>query len=167
MEHLDYVEHRAADTIKVLRDSYDHLHERVFKFASLLLAGGGGVGAFSLGKIGQPAITWAPLAALAVFWFATAALLMWKGATSNRLSPGNGPAHMLEYFKDRLAESQDAAAALEVTRRAELDLQQSRIKRYIDACNTRSSAIDLAYKVAAIGSPVVALVVATLCAVER
>ena len=166
MDKHSYIEDRAADTLKVLRQSYDDLHERAYKFATVLVAGGGAVGAYAIGKVGVgvPVIAWAPLAALALSWFAIAAQLVWTGATSRELSPGNNPGIMLGYYNDRLTDGWKEDGALNCLRDAELDLQTERIRNYSYGCTTRAESIDRAYKTAALATPLVPSSVVALAA---
>lgn len=165
MKMLDYVESRAATTLVVLRQAYDDLHERAYKLATVLVAGGGAATLYSLGKLGEPqnTLAWAPMAALGLCWFGIAGHLVWQGATSRELSPGNGPANLLAYYQKRLVETPEPAQALDTTRHAELDLQQKRIEAYSAGCEARALAIDRAYKSAALCSPLVPAVVALAC----
>lgn len=166
MDILEYTEGVAAKTLEVARSAYDDLHERGYKLATVLVAGGGAIGAYALGRLGAHvrAVEWAPLAALALSWFGIAALLVVRAATSKELSPGNGPDNLRDYYKARLAESpSDANEALTKTRNAELDRVQQRIKSYGEGCTARALAIDSAYRSVAFCSPSVPLVVAGLC----
>lgn len=165
MEMLDYVQNRSDQTMAVLRQAYDDLHERAYKLATVLVAGGGGAGAYALGKLAAEAraITWAPMAALALVWFGAAGVLVWRATTSRELSPGNGPKNLLGYYAERLVALGDGDAALEHTRLAEMDLQQARIRAYEAGCIERAAALDGAYKAVAVCSPAVPLVVAAVC----
>ena len=165
MEMLDYVQNRSDQTMAVLRQAYDDLHERAYKLATVLVAGGGGAGAYALGKLAAEAraITWAPLAALALVWFGAAGVLVWRATTSRDLSPGNGPKNLLGYYAERLVALGDGDAALEHTRLAEMDLQQARIRAYEAGCIERAAALDGAYKAVAVCSPAVLMVVAATC----
>jgi hypothetical protein len=165
---LDYAESVSEKTLEVARKSYDELHERVYKLATVLAAGAGAIGAYALGKIGEPAavIQWASLGGLSISWFAIAGVLMVRGATSRLVSPGNGPDNIRKYFEARLAEQPEGDAgrddaAMTITRQAELDLKQKRLKGYIDGCDARSNAVDLAYMSVAF-SPLVPLAVIAL-----
>lgn len=148
MDILEYTESVSKATLEVARKSYDDLHERVYKLATVLAGGGGAVGAYALGKIGSPgtALQTAPLSVLAMYWFGAVFFLLLKGATSNQVSPGNGPDNILGYYGARLAEQssiEDASAlAMRVTRGAELDLMQARMNMYIKGCDKRASALD-------------------------
>ena len=150
---LEYVESQSEKSLNVARKSYDDLHERVYKLAIMLTGGAGAIGAYALGKMGVAGATiqWVPLAILSVWWFAVAGLLVVRGATSREVSPGNGPDNIRNYYAARLAEQPEGeedqrGAALLITREAELDLQQVRIKKYTAGCTARSKAIDDAYK---------------------
>lgn len=163
-EVLAYAESVSGGTMAVLRQSYDDLHERANKLATWLIAGGGGVGAYALAQMAEkaPALHWAPLAALSLCWFGIAGPLIWSGATSTKLSPGNGPHNVLKYHAARLKEGSAAPEALRQTREAELALVQRRIRDYSDACVRRAEAIDIAYKAVAALSPTVVSLVALL-----
>lgn len=166
MDAVQYAEERSAKTIAVLRSSYDDLHERAYKLATALVAGGGAASIYVLGKMStHPAlpVSWAPIAALALSWFITAAVLIWNGATSRALSPGNGPATLLNYYDARLSVTRDPVEALETTRRVELGLEQARISAYEKGCIARAEAIDAAYKTAAWTTPVVPAVTFLIC----
>lgn len=166
MEMLDYIEKRTTNTLEYVRKSYDDLHERAYKLATLLVAGGSAMISYALGKIAPEAapVVWAPVAALALSWFAIAGMLVWRGATTNNLSPGNGPKNLKGYFHARMAESSNETAALAATREAELDLEQTRLRGYLDGCVQRAEAIDSAYKTVAVVSPLVVVVTALICA---
>lgn len=161
-EVLAYAESVSGGTLAVLRQSYDDLHERANKLSTWLIAGGGGVGAYALAQMAEkaPALHWAPLAALSLCWFGIAGPLIWSGATSTKLSPGNGPRNLLAYYAERLKDGIGPADALSQTREAELGLVQRRIRDYSDACVRRAEAIDIAYKATAALSPTVVAAVA-------
>lgn len=169
MDILTYTEAIAAKSLEVARQAYDDLHERAYKLATVLVTGGGAVGAVALSRLGTGTATigWAPLAALALSWFAIAGVLVIGGATSKMLSPGNGPKNLRDYFAARLAEYPgDAGTALELTRGAELDLVQKRLRAYTNGCTVRAEAIDRAYWSIALCSPSVPLVVAVVCMLQ-
>lgn len=164
MDVLDYVEDRAGKTVEVARKAYDDLHERVYKLATVLVGGGGAVGAYALSKVAEDpgATLWAPLGALSLSWLATAAQLIWVGATSRAASPGNGPKNLLGYYRARVDEKWNAEDAFRITREAELDLLQGRISAYNDGCISRAEAVDRAYKTVAIASPLVPMATALI-----
>lgn len=160
---LDYAEAQSEKTLIVARKSYDDLHERVYKLATVLTGGAGAIGVYALGKVGSgDALQWVPLATLSAWWFVTAGVLVIRGATSSAVSPGNGPDNIRRYYLARLSEqpadSVDCdAAAMQITREAELDLQQIRIRNYTAGCTARAKAIDAAYKSVAISPTPAAL----------
>jgi hypothetical protein len=167
-EILDYAESLSERSLDVARKSYDELHERVYKLATVLAGGAGAMGAYALGKYSDlaAAVQWLPLAVLSLWWFATAGILVLRGAISRTLSPGNGPDNIRKYYAARLAEQPPEAPsrttdALRITREAELDLNQKRLRAYSEGCNARSGAVDTAYRMVAV-SPVAPLLVIAL-----
>ncbi|ATG94647.1 hypothetical protein QRO08_15950 [Paracidovorax citrulli] len=166
MDELEYVEKRSGATMAVLRQTYDDFYERSYKFATVLVGGGGALGAYALGKIGVDGVTpvaWAPVAALAMSWFGIAAQLIWSGAISRRLSPGNPAGNIIDYYDDRIAEGHDSNSALAVTRRAELILEHTRAREYATGCVDRAEALDMSYRAATICTPLVPAVVLIFC----
>lgn len=162
MDTLVYVEQKASLSLEIARKSYDDLHERAYKLATLLVGGGGAIGAYALAKITASAapMTWAPLAALALSWLAIAGQLIWVGATSNRVSPGNGSKNLLGYHKARVEDGWSEEQAFSITREKELELMQTRLYAYMRGGDARVEAIDLAYRAVAIASPLVPLLTA-------
>ena len=149
---LEYAESVSEKTLEVARKSYDELHERVYKLATVLAAGAGAIGAYALGKVDDSSaiVQWAPLGVLSITWFAIAGVMIVLGSTSRIVSPGNGPDNIRRYYEARLAEQPAGAAspkqdALLITREAELDLKQTRLRNYIAGCNARSAALDFGY----------------------
>ncbi|KQP43938.1 hypothetical protein [Pseudorhodoferax sp. Leaf274] len=155
MDALKFVEERGGRTFEVVRKSYDDLHDRAVKLATLLIAGGGAMAAFALGKAGakDPLAQWAGIAVLAVVWFYGAASLVRGGATSKDVPYGVGPAKLLSYYDGWLKAGTTADDALERTRREEIRLEEERVQVYADACSQRSVVIDEAYKLVAVKAP--------------
>lgn len=161
MNKLDYVEQRSSKTLEVARQTYDDLHERGYKLATVLVAGGGAVAAYALSNAAgeKGVLSWAPLGAMALSWFGIAGQLVWVGLTSRDVSPGNAARNLLGYFDARIDAGQDDQSALLETRKAELDLEQIRFDDYKAGCISRATAIDLAYKSIAVVSPIAPLAV--------
>jgi hypothetical protein len=167
---LEFAEKKADATLELLRASYDDLHDRTHKVLTGLLGGAGAVGAYALGTLskGGDHLQGLPLGVLACAWFIIALRLALRAATSRELSPGNGPDNIRNYYAARLAElgASDSAEseALNLTRRAELDLQQKRIREYSTACSVRAEALDFAYKASALSpaAPIATLAVIAL-----
>ncbi|QTW18108.1 hypothetical protein [Comamonas kerstersii] len=161
---LDYVDQKSSLSLEVARKSYDDLHERAYKLATLLVGGGGSVGAYAVSKLSPLSeyMAWAPLAALAVTWFVIAAHLIWVAATSREVSPGNGPKNLLGYYSARVKDGWSEEKAFTITREQELELMQQRLRAYANGCNIRADAIDCAYKAVAIASPLVPLATAAV-----
>lgn len=162
---IEYVERRASATLDYVRKSYDDLYERAYKLATLLLGGGGGMTAYAMSQLSPDTspLTWAPIGALALTWFGIAGALLWRGALSKLVSPGNGPENLLGYFQARRKDGWGEMDSLAVTRRAELDADQVRLRSYIQGCEARADAIDCAYKSLAIFSPLTPLTVVLIC----
>lgn len=163
-ETLDYVERRSSKTLEVARKAYDDLHERAYKLATVLVAGGGGVGAYVLGKLSTDAvpIAWAPLGAMALSWFGVAGCLVWQGLRARPMSPGNGAGNLYEYHDALIGLGRNEPQALTETRREELRLEQQRISAYSKGCSARAAAIDTAYKSLILCTPLTPLAVAVL-----
>jgi len=166
MDILEYTEKTADETLAYLRESYDELHERLQKLVTALIGGAGAVAAFAMTQYHQPemrllAIT---IGSLAAVWFVIAIVAM-VGGRSRELSPGNGPGNVLKYYDQRLGEQvgkpdlEAREIALETTRRAELELQQRRLREYSSACTRRAKILDRAYMAVSIFSPMAPLVV--------
>lgn len=167
MEIIDYLEVRVAEQVGILRTSYDDLHERAYKLATLLLAGGGAAGAFALAELSKAPgnlFNWAPLAGLALSWFGTAAVLMWYGATAREIPSGANVQSLRDRYQYELSMGNaDEAKALLAARQAVLLKAQERVGAFTQGCNDRADAIDLAYKAAVICSPLVPAVIAVAC----
>jgi hypothetical protein len=164
MEILDYLESSVAETLDVLRTAYDDLHERAYKFATLLIAGGGAAGGYAFSELSKaPAKVygWAPLAALALTWFATAAVLLWCAAAARDISAGPKIRSLQDRHRFEISKvGSDGEEALKALRIAAVEQAQKRIDRYVQACAARADGIDLAYRSAVICSPLVPTVVA-------
>lgn len=156
MEPLEYMERESTRTLSLLMSEYAASHERVYKLLTLLVGGAGAVGSYVLSRmaVASPPAEWVPLAVLALWWFAIAAWLMWRGVQSHRLGVGATPnvlgssysAKGGDFGVDVTSENQ---LALTNTRLAELATQQVRIQDYGDACAARAKAMDAAYWAAA------------------
>lgn len=156
---LDFAEAKATETLELLRESYDDYYERLLKVVTALIGAGGALGAFALSKTSADYPIVASIEALAVMWIGVALRTTIAGAMSRDLSPGNGPKNILAYFDARMTEQDGATRrredmALRITREAELELQQRRIRDYIDACANRADVLDLAYIGAALAAMV-------------
>src|SRR6218665_2934753 len=90
METIDFAEKAVEDSLKEARASYDAMHERAYKFATLTMGASGAVSIYALGKIGSPDYLWQaiPMAFLAAWWFAVASVLLLKGAATKEMSSG-------------------------------------------------------------------------------
>lgn len=163
MEPIDYMERETTRTLGLLMAEYAASHERVYKLLTLLIGGAGALGSYALTRLAAPAMQWAPLLALAVWWFGIAAYLMARGVQSHRLGVGGTPNVLCGSFVQKGGDfgterQQENQLALTNTRLAELTTHQERIMAYGRACSARAHAMDKAYWAAA-ASPLPALTV--------
>ncbi|WP_394792228.1 hypothetical protein [Rhodoferax sp.] len=163
MDMLEYMERETAVTLKVVMDDYAASHARAYNFVTLLVGGGGALGAYVLAKLAAPpvaALSWVPLTFLAVWWFAIAVYILLAGLQSNYLSSGPRPDDLGLYFTKKGGNFGDVTAvknvdALTKTRIAELATRGQRINDHMAAVGSRAQVLNAAY-VAAAFSPVVA-----------
>jgi hypothetical protein len=162
MDALEYSEEIAGETLNQARDAYDAMHERVYKFATLVAGGAGGVGVYALGKIGTAGAhlqVW-PLAALSCWWFVIAAAILLRGAASKKLMVGTSSAAIRRRLDKHLKAGKDDSTetALWLTRWDQLAAIDDQIEKYSAAASQRALALDRAYW-ALVGSPVIAVTV--------
>jgi len=167
MDALKFVEERGGRALETVRKGYDDLHERAYKLATLLLAGGGAMAAYALGRFGVAAsvVEWLPIAVLALVWLAAAARLVLRGAGSQKVPYGVGPAKLLKYHDDWISAAATPEKALEEMRRQEITLEEERVQQYAEACGKRSDAIDQAYRMAVVLAPLAGAVTLALIAI--
>lgn len=151
----------------MLRRAYDDLHERAYKFATLLVAGGGAVGVYAFTEFGKApgnVLGWAPIAGLALTWFGTAAVLLWCGVTARDISAGPKAQSLKKRYQYELSVAgADEENAFKAFREAALEKVPERVGIYVRACAARADRIDLAYRAAVICSPLVPAVIVAAC----
>lgn len=167
MEVLDYLEVCAAEQVDVLRKAYDDLHERAYKFATLLIAGGGAVGVYALTEFGKAPgnlLGWAPIAGLALTWLGTAIVLLWSSVTARDVSAGPKIQSLKKRYQFELSiAGDDEGKAFKALREAALDRVPERVGVYVRACAARADRIDLAYRAAVVCSPSVPAIIVAAC----
>ncbi len=152
METIDFAEKAVEDSLKEARASYDAMHERAYKFATLTMGAAGAVSIYALGKIGSPDYLWqvVPMAFLAAWWFAVASVLLLKGAATNEMSAGTTSAKIRERAAKHAerpdGEEPDLEAGLNMTRWDQVTAADKQIKAFSDANIARAKALDGAYK---------------------
>lgn len=151
MEPIEYTEKIVEAALKEVRASYDALHERSYKFATLSLGAAGAVSIYALGKIGTPDSLWQvlPMAFLAVWWFGVASILLLKGAATNEMSAGTTSKSIRERIEKHAKVStgeSDLAHGLHLTRWDQAAGIDAQIKAFSDANIVRAEALDDAYK---------------------
>lgn len=157
MEMLDYMEREALRTLQALMAEYATAHGRVYQLATLLLGGGGGVGAYALGqwlRDGAAQVLWLPLLAVSLWWFALAGVLLLGGGLSRRLGLGGTPDVLGAAYTAESGDFGDAGAshnqlAVVKVRLAELATHQQRIEDWMRACAARTHVLDTVYRLAA------------------
>nr|WP_315230982.1 hypothetical protein [uncultured Albidiferax sp.] len=164
MDMLEYMERETAATLKVVMDDYAATHARAYNFVTLLVGGGGAVGAYVLNKISTPVptVSWLPLGVLALYWMLIAAGILLFGLQSNYLSNGPRPSDLGNYFSTQGGDFGDATTtknldALTQTRMAELVTRGERISDYMTAVGNRAQVLNAGYVAAAL-SPAPALI---------
>lgn len=157
MQMLDYMEKEALRTQQALMAEYATAHGRVYQLATLLLGGGGAVGAYALGqwlKDGVQPLLWLPLLAVSLWWFVLAGVLLLGGGLSRRLGLGGTPnvlgqAYVAKGGDFGEPEAEHNQRAVVDVRLAELATQQQRIEDWLRACAARAHVLDTVYRLAA------------------
>lgn len=167
MKPIDYTEKLSGETLKELRAAYDALHERAYKFVLLVAGSAGALSTYAIGRIGSAHWSWQslPLGCLALWLFGVSGYLLLCGASTKGMLAGPTAKHVRDRLIAKMPqpaedERDDAASlaerdaqSVEATRwdfTASLDDQ---ISRYRDGVQARGRALDVAYLLAVIGSP--------------
>lgn len=167
MEPIELTEKIATESAKELRGAYDALHERAYKFATVIAAAAGALAAYAVGRIGSPDWTWQsfPTGALSLWLFGIAAYaLVWGASTKNMLAGATG-ASVMKLLRERMpAEAIENAteeearelsrSAVEATRWDLAGAIDKQIEAYAKGVEERGSALDRAYRLAIFGSPI-------------
>lgn len=172
MEPIELAEKVACETLKEVRSAYDALHDRAYKFVTLIVGAAGALAAYALGRIGGDTWIWQalPLGVLSFWLFAVAGALLVRGTSTKSMMAGataasvrktlikNTPkASLPDEGKSEAKSSTDLADRLAQsvgdTRwslTASIDVQ---IELYSAGTKDRASALDRAYLLAVLGSP--------------
>lgn len=151
METIDFAEKAVEDSLKEARASYDAMHERAYKFATLTMGAAGAVSIYALGKIGSPGYLWQviPMAFLAAWWFVAASVLLLKGAATKEMSAGTTSAKIRERVAkhSKTADGEpDLEQGLNLTRWDQVTAADNQIKAFSEANIERAKALDAAYR---------------------
>lgn len=151
METIDFAEKAVEASLKEARASYDAMHERSYKFATLTMGASGAVSIYALGRIGADGYLWhvIPMAFLATWWFVAASGLLLKGAGTKEMSAGTTSA----YIRDRVAKHSkkmdgepDLEQGLNLTRWDQVAASDKQIQAFSVANIERAKALDAAYR---------------------
>jgi hypothetical protein len=159
MDALEFAEKVSGEALESAQSAYDDMQERVYKFASVLAGGAGGVGAYAIGKLGPqtPVSQVVPLIVLSVYWFSIVAVLLIRGARSTHLMAGTSSAAVRERVAKHKKEGASDEDALWFTRWGHLSAVDAQIKQYADGATRRARALDNAYWCLAVSPAVAAL----------
>lgn len=151
METIDFAEKAVDNSLKEARASYDAMHERAYKFATLTMGASGAVSIYALGKIGAAGYLWQviPMALLAAWWFVAASALLLKGAATKEMSAGTTSARIRERVAKHSKKEDgepDLKQGLNFTRWDQLAAADIQIQAFSDANIERAKALDAAYR---------------------
>ncbi len=151
METIDFAEKTVDDSLREARASYDAMHERAYKFATLTMGASGAVSIYALGKIGADGYLWqvVPMTLMAAWWFVAASLLLLRGAATNEMSAGTTSAKIRERVtKHSVTEGgkADLDRGLNLTRWDQLAAVDIQIQAFSSANIERAKALDVAYR---------------------
>jgi hypothetical protein len=147
MNNLEFAEKASSEALDDARKAYDALHERIYKFATFLAGGAGGVGVYALGKIGaaNAASQFFPLAALSLYWFILVGAVLVKGASSRQLTAGTTSKAIRERLNRYSSSGSNDENALWLTRWDQLASVDKQIEDYADGTSRRARSLDIAY----------------------
>lgn len=151
METIDFAETAVDASLKEARASYDAMHERAYKFATLTMGASGAVSIYALGKIGADGYLWhvIPMALLAAWWFVAASALLLKGAATKEMSAGTTSGKIRERVTKHSRKEHgdpDLEQGLNLTRWDQLAAADIQIQAFSDANIERAKALDAAYR---------------------
>lgn len=151
MESIDFVEKTVDASLKEARASYDAMHERAYKFATLTMGASGAVSIYALGKIGAEGYLWQviPMALLAAWWFAAASVLLLKGAATKEMWAGTTSAKIRERVEKHSKKEGgeiDLVHGLNFTRWDQVATADIQIQAFSVANIKRAKALDAAYR---------------------
>lgn len=147
MDSIEYAEKTAEGTLAQARAAYESMHERSYKFATLVAGGAGGVAVYALGKINvQGAATQLVLlGVLSCWWFFIAGVVLLRGSRSNPLTLGTlGSAvrRRIQAHVDAQKGEADQDAALWYVRWDQLEGVDAQILSYSRAATRRAKVLD-------------------------
>lgn len=150
MEAIDFVEKTVGDALKEARTTYDSLHERSYKFVTLVTGAAGAMAVYALGKIGSEKylLQVLPLISWAIFLFWIAGVVLIKGAATQEMKVGTTSASLLARIQKHLSLVGETTfeRALNDTRWDQAAAVDKQIIEYCEGSKLRAEALDLAYQ---------------------
>lgn len=147
MDVLDYMERESAETMRELMKDYAASFDRAVKVATALAGGAAAMMAYAPGASVAVGMKWI-LLGVAVAWAISAAYLVVRGLTSNRLESGASVRAMQQrYLSEGGALSPfdgGNANALLQLRLAELNRRHAATEAYVSSLNKRARALNFA-----------------------
>lgn len=167
MTYLDYIEEQARRNVGFSLETLELLTKRSHTLLAMLLGGAGAVGSIALAQWAAGSSAWllAPLAAVSLWWFLLAYLVLTRAlATRVVKAPAGQPGRLLDYLQgplttyvqQKLAESGEMLDPLTLLREGEIRKQEEAGALAREASNGVADALELAYTLVAC-TPVVAL----------
>lgn len=151
MDAIEYVEAAVAPVLKEAQAAYDALHERSYKFVTLVMGAGSAMAVYGLGKVGTAGylLQLIPLGLWALFLFWVASRLLIKGAATQEMTSGTTGAKLRERIGQHSQgkEGDDVLPnAVILTRWDQVAAVDRQILAYSQGATDRGLALDLAYK---------------------
>lgn len=147
MNSIEYAEKTAEGTLEQARAAYELMHDRSYKFSTLVAGGAGGVAVYALGKfnVQDATVQLVLLGVLSCWWFFIAGIVLLRGSRSNLLTvgtTGNAIRQRIQAHASAQVGKADQDAALWYTRWDQLESVDEQIVRYSKAATRRAKILD-------------------------
>lgn len=151
MDAIDYVEATVAAALTEAKGAYDTMHERAYKFVTLVMGAAGAMAVYGLGKIGTAdyLLQLVPLGVWAFYLFWVASRLLLKGAATQQMTSGTTCASLHERLMRHAKNAERADptdADVNFTRWDQARTVDEQILAFSKGASDRAKALDLAYK---------------------
>lgn len=172
MDYLDYIEEQGRRNVAFSLETLELMNKRAHTLLTMLLGGAGASGSVALAQWAAGGSPWlvVPLAAVALWWFLLAYLVLTQAlATQEVKAPAGHPGRLLDHLQGPLAvyaqelraESGVVADTLTLLREGEIRKQEEAGALARAASSVVARALDRAYRLAAC-TPVVAVLAVLL-----
>lgn len=151
MDAINYVEATVAAALTEARTTYDTLHDRSYKFVTLVMGAASAMAVYGLGKVGTDGylLQLIPLGFWSLYLFWVASKLLIDGAATQQMNVGTTSAKLIErihqHEKDKSGEQAQHEAVIS-TRWDQVASIDQQILDYSKGATRRGLAIDIAYK---------------------